>query len=258
MKMKKKILIVFAHPEQTSLTRTMVNTSIEVLEKMGHEVITSDLYAMKWKAVFDEEDFPVRVNSERLSFIHESGNAYATQNQTPDVLKEQEKLLSADAVILQFPLWWYSMPAILKGWIERVYAFGFAYGYKNGTNEFRFGEGILSGKRAIVSVYTGGPDSDYSPRGINGPIEQLLFPLTHGALFYPGMEVLPTHVIHSAAFMTPEEVEKAKLIWSSRLHNLFTDTPIPFRSQNGGDYPDRHILRDDIDPEKTGINAHIA
>ena len=95
MKMKKKILIVFAHPEQTSLTRTMVNTSIEVLEKMGHEVITSDLYAMKWKAVYDEEDFPVRANSERLSFIHESGNAYATQNLTPDVVKEQEKLLKS-------------------------------------------------------------------------------------------------------------------------------------------------------------------
>ncbi|MCO6147941.1 NAD(P)H-dependent oxidoreductase [Flavobacterium sp. NRK1] len=256
--MKKKILIVFAHPEQTSLTRTMVDTSIETLEALGHEVILSDLYGMKWKAVLDETDFPNRVNNERLSFIHESGNAYATQSQTPDVVIEQEKLLSADAVILQFPLWWYGMPAILKGWIERVYAFGFAYGYKNGTNQFRFGEGILSGKRAIVSVYAGGPESDYSARGINGPIEQLLFPLTHGVLFYPGMEVLPTHVVHSAAFIKPEEVEKAKIEWKKRLENLFIDKPIPFRAQNGGDYPDRHVLRDDIDPEKTGILAHIA
>jgi NAD(P)H dehydrogenase (quinone) len=256
--MKKKILIVFAHPEQTSLTRTMVDTSIETLEALGHEVILSDLYGMKWKAVLDETDFPNRVNNERLSFIHESGNAYATQRQTPDVLIEQEKLLSADAVILQFPLWWYGMPAILKGWIERVYAFGFAYGYKNGTNQFRFGEGILSGKRAIVSVYAGGPESDYSARGINGPIEQLLFPLTHGVLFYPGMEVLPTHVVHSAAFIKPEEVEKAKIDWKKRLENLFIDKPIPFRAQNGGDYPDRHVLRDDIAPEKTGILAHIA
>jgi NAD(P)H dehydrogenase (quinone) len=256
--MKKKILIVFAHPEQTSLTRTMVDTSIETLEALGHEVILSDLYGMKWKAVLDETDFPNRVNNERLSFIHESGNAYATQSQTPDVLIEQEKLLSADAVILQFPLWWYGMPAILKGWIERVYAFGFAYGYKNGTNQFRFGEGILSGKRAIVSVYAGGPESDYSARGINGPIEQLLFPLTHGVLFYPGMEVLPTHVVHSAAFIKPEEVEKAKIDWKKRLENLFIDKPIPFRAQNGGDYPDRHVLRDDIAPEKTGILAHIA
>ena len=91
--MKKKILIVFAHPEQTSLTRTMVDTSIETLEALGHEVILSDLYGMKWKAVLDETDFPNRVNNERLSFIHESGNAYATQSQTPDVVIEQEKLL---------------------------------------------------------------------------------------------------------------------------------------------------------------------
>lgn len=256
--MKKKILIVFAHPEATSLTHTMVNTSIETLEEMGHEVILSDLYAMKWKAVFDESDFPKRVHSDRLSFIHESGNAYATQNQSADVVAEQKKLLDADAVILQFPLWWYSTPAILKGWIERVYAFGFAYGYKNGTNEFRFGEGILKGKKALVSVYTGGPQADYSPRGVNGPIEQLLFPLTHGALFYPGMEVLPTHVIHGAAFITPDQVEIEKELWKKRLENLFIEKPIPFREQNSGDYPDRHILKDTVAIGKTGIVAHIA
>ncbi len=255
---KKKILIVFAHPEPTSLTRTMVNTSIEKFEQLGYEVMLSDLYGMKWKAVYDEHDFPQRVNGDRLSFIHESGNAYATQNQTADVLAEQQKLLAADAVIFQFPLWWYSMPAILKGWIERVYAFGFAYGYKNGTNQFRFGEGILKGKRALVSVYAGGPQADYSPRGINGPIEQLLFPLTHGALFYPGMEVLPTHVIYSSTFIQPEQVEEEKRKWEKRLENLFTDAPIAYRAQNGGDYPDRHVLAADVDPHKTGIPAHIA
>jgi NAD(P)H dehydrogenase (quinone) len=243
---KKKILIVFAHPEPTSLTRTMVNTSVDKFEKLGYEIMLSDLYGMKWKAVFDEHDFPQRVNGNRLSFIHESGNAYATQTQTADVLAEQQKLLTADAVILQFP------------WIERVYAFGFAYGYKNGTNEFRFGEGILKGKRALVSVYTGGPQADYSPRGINGPIEQLLFPLTHGALFYPGMEVLPTHVIYGSTFIQSERVEEEKRIWEKRLENLFTDAPIAYRAQNGGDYPDRHVLAADVDPHRTGIQAHIA
>ncbi|MFD2031354.1 NAD(P)H-dependent oxidoreductase [Ancylobacter dichloromethanicus] len=180
-----KVLIVYAHPEPTSLTRQLVDVTAEALSAAGHTVIHSDLYGMKWKAVYDADDFPVRDNPERLSFIMESGHAYGNGHQTPDVIAEQQKLLAADAVVLQFPLWWYGVPAILKGWIERVYAFGFAYGYQNGSNQFRFGEGILKGKRALVNVQAGGPVADYGPRGINGPIEQLLFPLTHGALFLP-------------------------------------------------------------------------
>jgi NAD(P)H dehydrogenase (quinone) len=257
--MTKKILIVYAHPEPASVTRQLVDVSVETLTAQGHEVMQSDLYGMRWKAVFDENDFPSRANSERLSFIMESANAYSSGQQTADVVAEQAKLTNADAVILQFPLWWYGAPAILKGWIERVFAFGFAYGYKNGSNEYRFGDGVLKGKRALVQVATGGPEVEYGPRGINGPIEQLLFPLTRGALFYPGMDVLPTHAVYGAAhFKTAEQLEAAKTAWRARVERLFDDAPIPFRSQNGGDYVDRQTLRNDIAPGRTGLSAHIA
>lgn len=257
--MKKKILVVYAHPEPASVTRQLVETTVETLEKQGHEVARSDLYGMRWKAVFDADDFPSRANAERLSFIMESLNAYSNSKQTEDVVSEQAKLLSADAVILQFPLWWFGVPAIMKGWIERVYAFGFGYGYKDGTNQYRYGEGALKGKRALVQLCTGGPEADYGPRGINGPIDQLLFPLTHGALFYPGMDVLPTHTTYGAAhFTTVAEVDAAKAAWRARVERLFADAPIPFRSQNGGDYPDRRTLRDDVAPGRTGFLAHVA
>lgn len=257
--MSKTVLVVFAHPEPASVTRQLVDVTVETLAAEGHRILTSDLYGMRWKAVFDADDFPSRANPERLSFVTESGHAYATGRQTPDVVAEQEKLLAADAVILQFPLWWYGVPAILKGWIERVYAFGFAYGYSNGTNEHRYGEGILKGKRALVNVLTGGPAADYGLRGINGPIDQLLFPLTHGALFYPGMEVLPVHAVYGAGrFTSAEQVEAAKAGWRQRLGGLFTDTPIPFRAQNGGDFPDRHTMADHVAPGRTGIVAHVA
>lgn len=254
-----KVFIIYAHPEPTSLTRQLVQVSVETLEKQGHEIAQSDLYGMHWKAVFDENDFPCRINPERLSFIAESAHAYATGQLTHDVTAEQGKLLAADAIILQFPLWWFGVPAILKGWVERVYAFGFGYGYKNGTNEYRYGEGALKGKRALVSVLTGGPEADYGPRGINGSIDQLLFPLTHGALFYPGMDVLPIHAVFGAAHITTAaQVETVKEAWRGRVERLFEDTPIPFRSQNGGDYPDRHTLRDGVAPDKTGLSAHVA
>jgi len=77
---------------------------------------------MDWKAVYDERGFPTRVNPDRLSFTTESGHAYSTGRQTADAASEQQKLLAADALILQFPLWWFGMPAILKGWVDRVFA----------------------------------------------------------------------------------------------------------------------------------------
>lgn len=257
--MTKKVLIVYAHPEPNSVTRQLVEVTAQTLAQQGHEVLRFDLYGMRWKAVFDADDFPSRVDPERLSFIVESAAAYATGRQTADVIEEQAKLQSADAVILQFPLWWFGVPAILKGWIERVYAFGFAYGYKDGTNQHRYGEGALKGKRAMVAVCTGGPALDYGPRGINGPIEDLLFPLTHGALFYPGMDVLPTHAVYGAAHINNSaQMDEAKTAWRSRVERLFDNAPIAFRTQNGGGYLGRHTLRDDAAPGLIGFPAHIS
>ena len=122
----RKVLIVHAHPERTSVTAQLAAVACEALQAQGHEIMQSDLYGMGWKAVFDGRDFPCRANRQRLSFIEESGHAFAHACQTPDVEQEQRKILAADAVILLFPLWWYSMPAIMKGWVDRVWAFGLA------------------------------------------------------------------------------------------------------------------------------------
>lgn len=254
----KKALIVHAHPEPTSLTRQLVEVSVQTLQRCGHEVLQSDLYGMRWKAVFDELDFPSRANPDRLSFIEESGNSYLAGRQTADVTAEQQKVFAADAVIFQFPLWWYGMPAILKGWIDRVWAYGLAYGYKGAGNRYRYGDGAFKGKRALLSVAVGGPAEDYSPRGINGPLDQLLFPITHGTLFFPGMDVLPTFAVYGTGRMSAADVAAAKAAWRRRLERLFDDAPIPFRAQNGGDYPDTHVLADHVASGESGLCAHIA
>jgi NAD(P)H dehydrogenase (quinone) len=256
--MKKTVLIVHAHPEPTSLTRQLIEVSTQTLRGQGHEVVHSDLYGMRWKAVFDEDDFPTRANPERLSFVAESGHAYANGLQTADVATEQRKLAAADAVILQFPLWWFGMPAILKGWVDRVFAYGLAYGYQGAGNRYRYGEGGFQGKRALLSVAVGGPEKDYSPRGINGPLEQLLFPITHGTLFFPGMDVLPTHAVYDTGRIDADGVAAAKTAWRARLERLFEDAPIPFRPQNGGDYPDNHTLADQVAVGRSGLTAHVA
>lgn len=256
--MPNKVLLVHAHPEPTSVSSRLLAAATKTLADEGHDVMLSDLYAMRWKAVLDEHDFPERLDRERLSFIAESGHAYRGGTQAPDVQSEQEKLLAADAVIFQFPLWWFGMPAIMKGWFDRVFAYGLAYGYRDAGNRYRYGEGGLQGKRAMLSVAVGGPAEDYAGRGINGPLDQLLFPITHGTLFFAGMEVLPTQAVYGAARLTAEGLERASARMAARMRSLFSERPIPFRPQNGGDYPDGHVLADHVAPGIAGIDAHVA
>ncbi|MDO4904897.1 MAG: NAD(P)H-dependent oxidoreductase [Lautropia sp.] len=254
---EKTILIVHAHPEPTSLTSRLTSTAVHTLQAQGHRVLQSDLYVMGWKAVFDAQDFPKRMRSDRLSFIEESGHAFSNGCQTPDVEAEQRKLQAADALILVFPLWWFGMPAIMKGWIDRVWAFGLAYGWQGAGNTYRYGEGGFAGKRALLGVSVGGPAEDYGPRGINGPLDQLLFPITHGSLFFPGMQVLPSFAVYGAVRMDAARMADITAAWQARLSGLFNDPPIPFRPQNGGDYPDGHVLAEHVAPGRTGLTAHV-
>ncbi|OQS08589.1 NAD(P)H dehydrogenase [Chromobacterium violaceum] len=256
--MSRTILLVYAQPEPTSLTRSLADAAVDTLTRQGHTVLQSDLYGMRWKAVLDADDFPERADTERLSFIAESGHAYANATQPPDVAEEQRKLLAADAVIFLFPLWWYGMPAILKGWFERVFAYGFGYGYRGEGNRLRYGDGLLKGKRALLATTTGGAERDFGPRGINGPLKELLFPVTHGCLFYPGMGVLPIHAVYGVNRLGREEIERQLDIWRQRLTGLFDEAPIPFRHQNGGDYPDGHQLAEHAAPGAEGMWAHVA
>ncbi|MDE0855044.1 MAG: NAD(P)H-dependent oxidoreductase [Nevskia sp.] len=255
-----KVLMVYAHPEPQSLNGSLKNLAVETLRQEGHEVQVSDLYAMRWKAVADAADFGALQHPERLDYGHESGHAFRNGTQTPDIAAEQAKLLWADAVIFQFPLWWFSLPAILKGWFERVYAYGFGYGVGQHSGSRwgeRYGEGTLQGRRAMLSVTMGGREPHYGPRGVNGPIEELLFPIHHGILYYPGMEVLPPFLVYEARGIDAAAYEQLAQVYRERLRRLFTDAPLPYRMQNGGDYDERQVLKDTIAPGTLGFSAHL-
>jgi len=256
------ILIVFAHPEPRSLNGALRDVAVAQLEADGHSVQVSDLYAMNWKAEVDRADFPTLSHDARLRVAVASGEAFATNALTPDVVTEQNKLLWADALIFQFPIWWFSMPAILKGWVERVYSLGFAYGVGEHSDKRwgdRYGEGILAGKRAMLIATAGGWPEHYGPRGINGPIDDLLFPINHGILFYPGADVLPPYVVYQADRTDDTGFERSAEDVRERMRTIFTTPPIPYRKQNYGDY---HIpemtLRQEHHPGTTGFAVHKA
>jgi NAD(P)H dehydrogenase (quinone) len=215
---------------------------------------------MKWKAVADGDDFPDRDSSLPLDYGAASGEAYRNEAQSPDIAAEQEKLLWADAVIFQFPLWWYGMPAILKGWVDRVYALGFAYGRGvHGQTKWgdRFGEGVLQGKRSMICVTVGGRAAQYGPRGVNGQIDDLLWPIHHGVLFYPGMTVLPPTVFYEAwRTVNAQTVRDFNAHYESRLLSLMSTEPIPFRTQNGGDYDGYQTVKPGLENGSSGLLVH--
>lgn len=255
-----RTLIVHAHPEPRSLNGALKEIAVTTLREAGHEVQVSDLYAMRWKPSVDADDFGA--TSGPLRVVEDSGHAYDTATLTADIAAEQEKLRWADTVILQFPLWWYSMPAILKGWVDRVFTFNFAYGVGEHSDTRygdRYGEGTLAGKRAMLSVTIGGREPHYTDRGINGPIDDLLFPIQHGILYYPGMDVLPPFVTYGADRVSPADFTDAAKAWEQRLLSIEQTDPIAFRTQNGGDYELPALrLREGLEAKgRTGFGLHV-
>jgi NAD(P)H dehydrogenase (quinone) len=233
------VLIVFAPPEPRSLNASLRDIAIEELEAQGHTVQVSDLYAMGWTSEVDRPDFPALGADDRLMPAGASRDAFKGGTLTEDVKAEIDKLLWADTLILQFPLWWYAMPAILKGWVDRVYAYGFAYGVGEHSDKRwgdRFGEGRLAGKRAMLIVTAGGWEEHYSARGVNGPIDDLLFPINHGILYYPGYDVLPPFVAYSTDRFNEARFAVAAEELRQRMRTIETTAPIPYCQQNGGDY----------------------
>jgi len=216
-------LIVYAHEEPHSFNAAMKNLAVETLEEQGHGVVVSDLYRMKFKAVADGEDFLERRDRSYLKRQMEEKAAVALGTLSHDIVIEQQKLLAADLVLFQFPLWWFGMPAMLKGWVDRVMTMGFAYGAGQ-----RYDQGGLKGRRAMVALTTGGPEASYSEAGINGAMERILFPIQHGILYFCGLEVLPPFVAYGPAHLDAAGREAELARYQQRLLALDTLEPLPF------------------------------
>jgi NAD(P)H dehydrogenase (quinone) len=266
-----KYLIVYAHPEPRSLNAALKDHAVAELTRAGHEVEVSDLYAMKWKASADGDDFPERDAAERLVYHRASGDAFHGGTQSPDVAAEQAKLLRADAVILQFPLWWFSMPAIMKGWVDRVFAHGFAIGVPRPGSESagsgtangaarpkwaRYGEGTLAGRRGMVAITTGARGEQFGPRGLNGPLEDVLFPITRGTLFYTGLVVVPSFVVYRTVRLPEREFRAVGDAYVQRLLTIGTTEPIPYRTENGGDFADGMTLNPEVGAGEAGLSLY--
>lgn len=217
------ILIVHAHPEPASFTSAMKNAAVEDFTAAGHTVVVSDLYAMGFNPVASAADFGSRGNADYLNYALEQRTNADAGTLAPDIATELAKLLAADLVIFSFPLYWFSVPAILKGWIDRVLVSGKAYGGRR-----IYDQGGLKGKRALLALTTGGRDYMLSEGGIHGDIEDILKPVLKGTLAYTGMTVLPSFVGFHVPYLKPEERTAILDNFRSYLAKLDALAPLSF------------------------------
>jgi NAD(P)H dehydrogenase (quinone) len=111
-----RVFIVYAHPGGDSFTRNVRDRFIAGLESTGHSYVLSDLYRMNFKTDMDEAEYRREAFYQRDAPLPE------------DVIREQEKINAADAIVFIYPVFWTDVPAKLKGWFDRVWTYGFAYG----------------------------------------------------------------------------------------------------------------------------------
>ncbi|KAF5906103.1 NAD(P)H dehydrogenase [quinone] 1-like, partial [Clarias magur] len=169
----KTVLIVYAHQSPKSFNCALKDAAAKAFTDQGCKVLVSDLYAMKFKAAATEDDIKGQLqNPEHFIYNDECMNAWKEGILSDDIKEEQRKVEQADLIIFQFPLYWFSVPAIMKGWIDRVLTQGFAFTLQN-----IYDYGMFKNKKAMLSFTTGGIESMYLPDGLNGDINVLLWPL---------------------------------------------------------------------------------
>ncbi len=216
-----KVLIVLAHPEPRGFNAAMAERARLVLANAGHEVAVSDLYAMGFDPRSTRASFTQAADADYFKPQTEEAHASQTGGFAPDLEREIARLEACDLMIWQFPLWWFGLPAILKGWVDRVFVMGRIYGgpkvYENGAKR---------GARAVLSLTTGGPAAAYGPGGFNGDLAGVLRPIHRGMLQFVGFDVLAPQVVFGPARMSDEDRAAVLEAWAVRLAGLAGEAPI--------------------------------
>ena len=217
-----KFLCVLAHPEPASFTASLAHYGMRALEEEGHVVDVADLYAMQFDPVSDRRNFMEPFDPTRFDQQAEERFASANAGFSPDLQREMDRLSSCDVLVLQFPIWWLGMPAIMKGWIDRVFAIGRTYGGGRW-----FDRGIMRGKKAMLAVTIGGTREAYSNDGIYGPALDVLRPINHGILAFCGFEVVEPFIAFAPGRKSDAERQAIFDAYANRLLNIGSATVLP-------------------------------
>jgi len=165
-------LIVVGHHDPQSLTHALARQVADGLASEGHSSEIADLASEGFDPRFGLADHAV----------------HRRQAAPPaDVLKEQARIERADALVLVYPVYWWSLPALLKGWVERVFSNGWAFDYDEGTTIKK-----LRGMKVHLIGVAGADTGTFERHGYG---EAMRVQIGHGIFDYCGAEVLSSTLL---------------------------------------------------------------
>ncbi len=186
--MNKTAHLIIAHPNPRSLNYALKNIIEKILRESGYSVHLSDIYEMEKQG-------------------HSAVKPYGSLQSEKDkelIKQEQQKIKQSLLTIIQFPLYWFTFPGLLKNYFETVWELGFAFG----PGKFKESP-LYDGRKVLFSITTQSKETDYSDSGLNGDISRTLFPM-ETAFKFVGFQILPAFVGYGVMNKSVEELQKLK------------------------------------------------
>lgn len=191
-------LIIYAHPDGESLNGKFKDALQGYLLQKGNEVIVRDLYELQFDPVLSLQD----MEGQRKGQVED------------DVRLEQEFISWAEHITFIHPIWWTGMPAVMKGYIDRVFSYGFAYRYDQGVQK-----GLLKGKQAVIINTHGKSHDEYREIGMD---RALRLTSDKGIYNYCGFEISQHFFFEKADRVDAETVES----WITEILALYKNTAV--------------------------------
>ncbi|MBE4947561.1 NAD(P)H-dependent oxidoreductase [Chryseobacterium culicis] len=188
-------LIIYTHPNENSLNHNLLNTVVETLHARNEEVVVRDLYAIGFDPVLSLND----MQGQRMGKV------------SADVKTEQEYISWAEQITFIYPIWWTGLPAVMKGYIDRVFSYGFAYRYDQGVQK-----GLLKGKTTIIINTHGKSHDEYEKTGMD---KALTLTSDNGIFIYSGLEIIRHLFFDKADKASAEDLE----IWKEQIKSLYSE-----------------------------------
>jgi NAD(P)H dehydrogenase (quinone) len=233
-----KVLIVYAHPNPMSFTKAVLDNFVRGLQEAGHNYEIIDLYKIKFNPVLQDKDFAFFVDEDlpdwvfqqmdmRRMIVELAGGPVKSmiakwyiKNKTDDdlrklissqrpkdIIEQQKKVAEADVIVFITQVIWMHFPAIMKGWLERVFTYGFAYKLNDagwqGDPDGRIP--LLKIKKAIIMHPTFFNEKVYREKGFKESMEKIL---DNWSLKYPGIQTVDHVYFHSILSVTTETRKK--------------------------------------------------
>jgi len=190
-----KHLIIYAHPNNGSLNHCLLQTVVGSLRTQHHEIVIRDLYQLNFNPILSLED----MKGQRMGTVAD------------DVKQEQDYILWAEHITFIYPIWWTGMPAIMKGFIDRVFSYGFAYRYDQGIQK-----GLLTEKQTTIINTHGKSHEEYGAIGMD---KALSLTSDKGIYSYCGLEINRHFFFDQADRANAEHIEE----WTNQIKNLFSN-----------------------------------